>query len=320
VGDETAYGALPQTPVGRKCYISTFELVSSQNQLVSPIISGGRGKRMPSQGNIAVAGTVNTTIAPETMGFWLKHALGAPVTTGTGEPAAAPWTHTFRPKALPVGFWAAKDYETKLADKVELFNGCRIASMDMAFPQEGPATFAMQILGKSHSIITAPPDASIDDPGHNEFSGFEGIVKIGGTQVGGVTSLTLRLDNEMPGGPYVFPATGASPGYRGSNPEGQAAISGTIETVFEDFSLFDAALASTDTTFEVILSRGDGDGTVGDEKVSFLIDHSLIARASPPLNTASGMLVSLSFNGFASGATDMGLVVVLLNSIAAAAL
>lgn len=315
LGDETTYGALPGTPVGRKAYISTFEVVSQQNQLVSSIISGGRGKTRPSQGNIAVSGACNTTAAPETIGFWLKHALGTPTTTG-----AAPYVHTFRPAALPVGFWAAKDYTSKLASKVELFNGLRVASLGLSFPQEGEQTLNLNLIGKSHSITTAPPDATLDDPGHTGWSGFEGIVKVGGSQVGGIIKLDMNIDNEMPGGPYAFPATGETPGFRFSNPEGQAAISGSMELVFENFSLIDLAMAATDTTFEVLLSRGTGLGSAGNESCSFKIDHSLIARTSPPLNTASGMLLTVQFSAFASGATDKGLVVVLKNAIAGAAL
>lgn len=132
-------------------------------------------------------------------------------------------------------------------------------------------------------------------------------------------SASLSIENGMDTSLYTFPATGATAGERGALPEGLARITGSLETVFEDFTTLDLAKAGTDTTFEWIYQTGTGIGTAGNEYLSFLVNHSDIMLASPPIETASGLKVTYNFNAFASGA-DMGLLVTLKNAVAAAAL
>ena len=201
---------------------------------------------------------------------------------------------------------------------MERFNGLRISSAELKFGQEGFATLSMQVLGQRHTINAAVLDATLDDPGHTGWAGFNGIIKKAGTQIGGITELTIKIDNNMPGGPYTFPASGGTAGVRYSNPEGRASISGSITTVFEDFTLLDAAIAGTDTSFTAELAFGTGAGSAGNEKCTFTVDHSLIARRSPPLDTEAGLILPLDFSGYASGAPDMGLVVTLINAISGA--
>lgn len=312
--ENVTYGVAPLTPFGgRYLYFSKLGLSADQGLVESPVLSAGRGTRRPGVGNIAVAGSIETTIAPESIGFFLKHLLGTPTTSGSG-----PYTHVFRPKALPIGFMVEKDYTAKIASKVERFNGLRIASADFDFQQEGFCTASFAVMGKSHSIASAVLDSSMDDYGHTGFTGFEGIVKQGGSQIGGVTGFKLKVDNSMPGGPYCFPASGETAGQRLSNPEGRAKISGSMDLVFQDFSLLDLAIAGTETTFEVTLQHGTGLGTAGNEKITFLVDHAIVPRKSPPLETEAGIILSVEFSAFASGATDMGLVVTLMNAMTGA--
>lgn len=311
---ETAYGADPSPANGRKAYLSRMDLSAERNLIQSPIITAGRGVPEPGQGNLAVSGSLETTIAPQTIGFWLTQLLGTPTTSGS----TAPYTHIFRPAPLPVGFQIEKDYRAKIANKVERYTGLRVASGDFRLPQEGYGTLSMNLMGKNNSINASVLDATIDDPGHVGWTGFSGVVKKGGSQIGGVTEMTIRVDNTMPGGPYCFPASGGSSGLRYANPEGRAVITGTIACVFEDFTLLDAALAGTDTSFTVEYVFGTGAGTAGNEKLTITVDHSLISYKSPPLDTESGLMLNLSFNGFMEGATDKGLACTLLNAISGA--
>lgn len=309
--DETVYGADPSPAAGRKCYLSKLDVSAEQTLIQSPIITAGRGLPEPGRGNLAVAGSIETTIAPQTIGFWLKHLLGAPTTTGSD----TPYTHVFRPKALPIGFVVEKDYTAKISSKVERFHGMRIASADLKLAQEGYATLSMALMGKNHTINAAVLDATLDDPGHVGWTGFRGVVKKDGTQIGGVTEMTIKVDNSMPGGPFCFPASGGTAGLRYANPEGRAVITGSIACVFEDYTLLDAAIAGTDVAFSVEYVFGTGAGTAGNEKLTITVDHAILARKSPPLDTESGLMLNLSFDGFAEGSTDKGLVCTLLNAV-----
>lgn len=310
---EDAWGEDPVAPDGKKLYYTSLGVQASQNMIDDPTITGGRGTARSGRGNVDVSGNMDVVIAPENFGTLLTHILGTPVTTG----ASAPFTHTFIPKALPAGFIIEKDWTSKLTGKVERFNGCRCTSAQFQFPQEGFATCSLSISGKVYTINSAVLDATLTDPGHSGFTGFKGIVQRGGTQIGGVRSMTMAVENNIDTGIYTFPASGGTAGERFALPEGRCKISGSLDLVFENFTLVELALAGTETNFQAIYETGAGDGTAGDEYLSFDINHCDLQLVSPPIETESGLSLTVNYNGFFSG-SDMGLEVVLMNAVAAA--
>jgi len=312
VYDESVFGADPGVPAAKKVYFSSCGLKAEQNQIDDDTMSSGRGTRRSGRGNINVSGNLNVTMAPEHIGFWLKHLLGTPATTGAG-----PYEHVFVPGDLPPGFRVETDWTSAIASKVNAYKGLRINSGSLTLPQEGFAKLNMSLLGKSHAVITAPLDDTPTDPGHEGLVGFEAIIKHGGARVGGVTSMSVEVNNNLGSDVYCFPATGETAGERFSLAEDKVVISGTLETVFQDFTFIDLGIAGTETTFEVVYTRGTGDGTAGNETISFLIDHADVPLMTQTIETQAGLKASIPFKAFASG-TDMGLVVTLNNAIAAA--
>jgi hypothetical protein len=105
-------------------------------------------------------------------------------------------------------------------------------------------------------------------------------------------------------------------------PEGFVDVTGEITAIFDvaTHALVDAALARTDTNFEIILTHGTGAGTAGNEQLSLKLDHSLIALSSPSISSPGGLEVTFSLAAFKSGSTDKGLVCVLKNAVPAASL
>lgn len=315
VYDETVLGADPDPANGRIVYYSPpMGLKAEQNQLEDDTMSSGRGKRRDARGNLNVSGPLNCTMAPQHLGFWLRHLLGEPVTT-----LAGPYKHVFVPKALPPGFRVETDWTAAVAGKVDAFKGLRINSASLALNQEGFAKLNMSLLGKSHSRIAAPLDATPTDPGHVGMTGFSAIIKHAGSQVGGIMSMSLEVNNNLSSDVYCFPDTGETAGQRHSLAEDKVMISGTLETVFQDFTFLDLALARTETTFEVIYTFGDGGGTLGNERISFLIDHADLSVLTQPVETQAGIKASIPFKAFSSG-SDMGLKVTMDTPLAAAEL
>jgi hypothetical protein len=314
--DETTWGVTPSSsPAGRVCYFTSLDISPNQALTKSQTIGQSRGVRRSARGNLAPGGTLNAEVAPENIGYWLRHLLGTPTTTGTGDPAAAPWTHVFKPATLPEGFTLEKDWTPEITGKTELFAGCRLTKGSLKIPSSGFVMLALDVLAKSHTIGAAALDSGLTDPGNNGFSAYEATVKIDGSAVCTVSTADLTIDNAMNGDLYTL----CSGGQRYALPEGRCAVAGSLELVFDSFTLLEKAIANTAISIELILTKGAGDGTAGDEKLSFLITDADIIHTSPPITTESGIMLPLSFEAFADGA-DLGIEVTLKNMIAAGSL
>lgn len=293
--DETTYGADPGTPDGTKCKFSSCTLKPAREYVDDPILASGRGKHRRTPGNKSIAGDIVTTLSPTNINFWLRHLLGAPTGSGTN---ASPYVYV--PKDLPVGFAVEYDWRSAVASRVERDHGCKINSGSFALNQAGFLEFTASIMGKSRTTHATPLDATLTDPVHEAWRGCGGVVKVGGTQVGGFLSGSVTVDNALDGSLYTFPAVGETACERGSLPEDAASISCSLELVFQDFTLLDLAKNGTETSVEWAYTNAAGD------LLSVLLDHVDIDETAPTIETMGGIKLSLSGVGFQSG-TDLGL-------------
>lgn len=311
VYDETAYATAPGSPSGRRLYFTELSLQPQRENVIDPTMSSDRNRSQPGKGNLDISGTIGAVVAPEMGGWYLKHILGVPVTTG----ASTPFTHTYRPKELPVGFVVEEDWTDAITDKVHKFLGCRCTQATITVPQSGFATISMSVGAAKFEIDTAPLDATLTDTGQTGWTAANATVKINGTASCLVKSATISINNNMETDRYTLCG-----GTRYDMPEGFVDVTGEITALFDTatHALIDAALARTDTNIEIILQHGTGAGTAGNEQLSIKLDHSLVALNSPPITSPGGMELTFSLAAFKSGGTDKGLLVVLKNAVAAA--
>nr|MBP6583163.1 hypothetical protein [Chromatiaceae bacterium] len=197
-----------------------------------------------------------------------------------------------------------------LTGKVEHFLGCRIGQATFDIPTEGPCTLNMSLQGANYAIANAPLDAAQQDAGHTGFASSDCTVLVGGASTTCVKQASIAIDNTLDGDRYCI----GGGGVRNDIPEGFAEVTGSITALFEAFTLIDAAMAGTDTTLELLMSRGDGLGSAGNESLSIKLDHARLALASPAISSPGGVEVTFEFTGYKSGATDKGLLVVLKNA------
>ena len=310
--DEVTYKSTTSVTKGMLAYYTECSLAASRNNVQPNTISSDRSRPRPGAGNYDISGNLKVELAPETVGFFLRHVLGAPTTTG----ASAPYTHTFRPTALPTGLIVEKDWTDNIASKVEHFLGCRVGQATIDIPQEGAATLSMQLQGAKYAIADAVLDASLADPGHTGWFAPDCTVKVGGSTVTTVKSVQFTVNNNMDGGRYAL----GSGGERIDLPEGFADVTGSVTAIVSTdlFSGYiDKAVARTDTALEVILTFGNGlGGSAGNENLSIKLDHAQIELATPPITSPGGMEVSFTFTSYKSGSTDKGMVAVLLSPLA----
>lgn len=264
------------------------ELVQSQTRM------SGRSNRKPGRGRVDIAGDINFELSPQ-YGRLLKHIFGSYAVAGGG----APYTHTYKIGDLPVSMAIEKQFAD--LTKYFLYNGCRINSFKTGAEPSGIIGASVSILGAKETVSGAPFDATATDLGHTPFDGFSASIKLGGSTLATCTKFDFELSNDLDGDMYVVDGTGQ----RVSLPEGQARVTGSLQALFDSTTLYDLAVAHTETALEFHYTLGAGTGaSAGNEKLSFYFDEVVLAPKTPGVNGPKGMLVDLDFVAYLDNDAD----------------
>jgi hypothetical protein len=307
---ETVYKTIPEAEDAHVLPFVSESLRLSRNLVKSRTIRSNRNPQAPMRGNMNVAGDVAIELSPQ-YGKLFKHIFGG---YGVGG-EAAPYTHTYKIAALPVGMCIEKQFTDLDTDKYFLYNGCKIASFKLAGKTEGPIDCSISLMGAKETISGATFDATATDNGHTPFDGFEGSLLYGGsTPLAVATEIDFTLDNAPDGNTYVMDGTGQ----RRSLPEGAAMVSGNVKMLFEDDVLYALAVANTETSLTLHFTKGAGTGaSAGNEKMSFYFDELKFSPNSPVISGPTGLLVELPFEAYLNiDADESALRMVLLSPIA----
>ncbi len=290
IDTETVYKTTPGAPDAHVLPFVGESLRLSRNMVSSRTIRSNRNPQAPVRGNMSVAGDVNFELSPQ-YGKLFKHIFGGYGVAG----GPAPYTHTYKIGALPVGMCIEKQFTDLAVDKYFLYNGCKVASFKCSVKTEGMIDCSVSLMGAKETIGAASFDATATDNGHTPFDGFEGSVSQGGAPVAIVTEMDFTIENGLDGNTYVLDGTGQ----RRSLPDGTAKVSGTVKTLFEDDTLYALAVANTETTLALHFTKGAGTGaTAGNEKMSFYFDEMKFSPNSPVIAGPTGLLVELGFEAY----------------------
>lgn len=306
---ETTFKAAPGAPDGMVLPYTSESLRLDRELKSSETIRTSRQPQAPSRGNVNISGDINFELSPQ-YGRLLKHIFGSLTTTGGG----APYTHTYKIGALPVGLMIEKQFPDLAVAKYFQYNGCKINQFKLSAKAEGFIPCSVSILGAKETEAAATHDATATDNGHTPFDGFEGSVKQGGATLGNVTEFELALDNALDGDTYVLDGTGQ----RYSLKEGWGKVTGKFNCLFDAVTLYDIAIAHTETALELHFTKGAGTGaSAGNEKLSFYMDEAILKPSSPVVTGPKGLLVELGFEAYYNDDADASaLRAVLLSPIA----
>lgn len=305
--EETTYKTTPGTPAAQVLYITANNIAAQQNLLNSNTISGDRERVEPVLGNINISGTMDFELGAEWSGTLFKHIVGSNVTTGSD-----PYVHTMTLGDLPVGFIVEKDYGANISgNRYNFFNGCRAGALTLEFPTEGFCTGSLNVTGASETQDTTPLDASPTDNGHTAFSSFDASIEEGGASIATVQQATITLDNGLDESAYVI----GSGGERVELAEGFATVTGSLTAIFDSDTLIQKAINGTQSSLKVLLSRGDGLGSAGNESMDFFIQQLKYERNSVAIPGPAGLVQQLNFSGYKSGATS-AMEVIIRNAVA----
>ncbi len=284
---ETTYGADPTTPNGRSMPFNfPFDFKATQALKETGTHRGVRDAAMPFYGNHDVKGSIVVPVDQVSFGYWLKALLGAPSTSGIGDP----YTHVFKPgttipsMVLESGFTDITKYLK--------FNGVKVNKMSLDFAPDVELVGKVDLMGAKETPSATAYDATPEALTFTRFQAKELALKEGGSIIAYVQAVTLDISNELDGDSFVI----AGGGIRGGLSEGDCLVSGRIKVLFQDLTLYNKAVNGTESSLEITL-------TTGTHSLVLLVPELLYERQSPSI-VKGGVYVEMPFRAYYENNAD----------------
>lgn len=191
------------------------------------------------------------------------------------------------------------------------YNGCKIGKMSLSATPEGFQKIGFDLVGSKETVGTSAFDATAADLGKSSFSGFMiGTIEEGGSTIANVTKIDFAAENGLDTGVYVIGGLGL----RSALPEGTVKVSGTIEALFENTTLYTKAVNSTESSLKIIYNLGTGAGTAGNESIEFKLPELIFKQDAPTISGDKGVLVSLPFEAYYQNSTEASVLQMIIKS------
>jgi hypothetical protein len=245
---EATYGVKPTITAGSTIALPFISqgLGLDENMIVSEVIRAGkRYATAPAFGNINASGDIVVPVEAVAFGYWLTMAFGAPTTTGTN-----PYTHVFKPVNDNPSMWL----EGGFADKNLFFQwtGLKLNKMSFNFQVNNEVNATMSMIGRDEVTATATVDATPVVPAYRKFQAKDIVMKEGGSEIATAMNCTLNIEQGIAEDQYTLSGNGR----RVEAPEGMLKVNGSATMLFRDLTYYNKAKNNTETSIEIILTRG----------------------------------------------------------------
>lgn len=181
------------------------------------------------------------------------------------------------------------------------YNGCKIGKMSLACTPEGFQKISFDMTGAKETVGTTSFDSTATDLGKSSFSGFMvASITEGGSAIAHVTKVDISIENSLDTGVYVI----GGAGLRASIPEGTCKVTGTLEALFENTTLYTKAANSTESSLEIAYMFGTGAGTAANEKLTIKIPELIFKQDTPTISGDKGVMVSLPFEAYYANSAE----------------
>lgn len=302
-GFETAYKTPAVSPVGTDLRFNKF--TANRNPDREEDASVGQGVLMDKRDEVdeEPKGTIESILCLNTIGWWLKLLLGAPVTTGAG-----PYVHTFTMSLNPVlSAWFELQLTKISGTRYQRYLGGLLNTMDIdAFAKQsnwnGDLIFGQELLPKPTAALAASPTAFAKARACKK----KGIVYdvSGANTLGIITGFKFKIEMDLD--PQMV--MDATAGYSDVL-IGQPKISGSIKGLFTEAMFVDHARAGVTDRMQCVL------GTNGAETLALNVPATEYDEPAMAIETSKGLAVETNWRGH--GGTGIAApTLVLTNSIA----
>lgn len=182
--------------------------------------------------------------------------------------------------------------------------GGRVRQCQFQMGASGFLQAAMDLIFSGFSNTAgAALDASPDDFGHSAFSAFGATLKEAGAVIATARTLQFTVNNDVDDTDRTI----GSQGRLNQIEVGSLQVTGSAEFTFSDPVLLNKAIAGTETSLELALTKGTGAGTANNERLVVSLPHMLYQATTPGVNGPRGLVLPLNFNTHRASGVEHGL-------------
>jgi hypothetical protein len=203
------------------------------------------------------------------------------------------FTMTVTGRKLSVGTaktsYTIEEYHTDI-DLTRRYLGCRIAGGSFRLPPNGIASASWQVMGQTGSVLTSGSapyfSAATAAPTTSALTGIEGGLRLGGVEMGAVTSLDFSLSNNLTAQPVIGTPLVPDIYY------GLFTASGTLTAYLESESLINAFLNETDVDLVCVCYD---DAAAPEGFLAFNFQRIKLNGAQMQIGAGGGVMVTFPF-------------------------
>ena len=254
-------------------------------------------ERDPQVDGKTIGGRVNVPLDLRLSGWWLRAALGAPTTTGTG-----PYTHTFKSNATALSLLALEFQHpgvSKFFQSVAVVEG-----FELGLSRAEWANVSVQLRGKDETRAGSTAGGTPTTPAVTRFVNRQLSIKKDGSALAKVVGGAIRFANGL----EEVPGLGAA-GLVESFDPAMRYVSGTLDLRFDSMTFLDAADARTAMALEVAWTID------ADNKITFTLPRVFLEPAKPAIQGRGGVQVGYAYRAVRDATEGCALKAVLVNDV-----
>jgi len=273
--------------------INKSTLKSKRNQITPATIRGNLNPVEPSDGNLSVAGDIEVPVDSIAMWYWLKAAFGAPDTVGS----ESPWTHTYAagdPDVVRPYLTIEHQFLNLDVPQYFMYKGCKVNSMSLSMGADAELVATLSIVGTTETIGTSSFDGSATEVNMSRLKNNQMSLKEGGATLANGKTVDLTINWNCDTDQYVINGGGVL----GSIPDGVMNVSGNLNALFENVSLLNKAINSTESSMEATFSAS------ASSSLTITMPELKYTRNSPGIDGPKGISISLPYGAYYDNATE----------------
>ena len=246
---ENTYGT-PLTSGFTRIPFASTSLGAEQPLLGSELLGYGRDLLAPIKDAVTADGDVVIPLDASSIGFWLKAAFGAPVTTGVD----APYNHEFRSGSFVLPSFSI---ETGMPEvpRFAMYSGCMVDSINWQMARSGLLTATVSLVAQGEALGTSSAAGNLANLDLIRFGHFNGAITRNGQPIGNVVSVDIAYANNLD----RIETIRSDGRIDGADPS-VAALTGNVQVRFADQTLVNQAIngEACEMSFDYALAGGVG--------------------------------------------------------------